>query len=270
MFNNREPAPEFIYVCGAVGSGNSFMYSSLVKDKNIYGINEDAFGTTLKNLLNDENISTCPHSVNEFINFMYKLRKDRMMLLLKTPSNIRYMKLIREYMPNSRFILMIREPHGAIVSGIKRHGKNYSIEEIARIWLKDCEYHYPLEQDSIVITFEQLIIYPEDTLKLVSEKIVPIGPEVYKYASRVNRPERMGSDWWRSKISKDVQKEVEHWVKALDLNEKYNKIIESNKLSRPETDNKSKQPLQISNLSIIKPFVTFKKQLFRFWYRIKR
>lgn len=54
----RSPIPEFVFVCGAVGSGNTFMFGSLTKDEHVYGINEDGLGTTMRNFLRPENAST--------------------------------------------------------------------------------------------------------------------------------------------------------------------------------------------------------------------
>jgi len=69
--------PEFVYVFGAVGSGNTFMFRCLTQDENTYGVNEDAFGSTLERLVGSEkDYAKCPHSISEFIRFMQALRKD--------------------------------------------------------------------------------------------------------------------------------------------------------------------------------------------------
>ncbi len=263
----RSPIPEFVFVCGAVGSGNTFMFGSLTKDEHVYGINEDGLGTTMRNFLRPENASTCPHAIDEFVAFVHRLRHDRRTLILKTPSNIRFATNIREYLPNSRFIVMIREPHAAVVSGISRHGERYSIEDIARIWLSDYEHLAEAGDDSVVITFDELVSDPTAALSRVAE-FLPLGPEVFTYATRVNRPDRSTSEWWKSKIDEPVQHEVERWVAKLGLAEIYRAAQGNAAAHGPGA--RVTQRDALAGYRFLAPLVAARKQVFRAWYRLTR
>lgn len=266
MTDANRPIPEFVFVCGAVGSGNTFMFGSLTKDPNVFGINEDGLGTTLQNFLRPENASTCPHAITEYTAFMHRLRKDRRTLILKTPANIRFATSIHEHLPGSRFIVMIREPHAAIVSGISRHGERYSIEDIARIWLSDYEHLAEAGHDAVVITFDELVSDPRAALSRVAE-FLPLDTEVFTYATRVNRPDRSTSEWWRSKIDESVQREVERWVDELGLADIYRaaQTGEGAGARAPSVETGG-----LARSRVLAPFVVARKQFFRAWYRLTR
>ena len=266
---SRNSIPEFVFICGAVGSGNSFMFGSLTFDENVYGINEDALGVILGNFLRPENARTCPHAIDEFVGFMSRLRRDRRTLLLKTPSNVRHLEQIREYLPRSRFILMIRDPHGAIVSGISRHGAKYTVEDIARIWLSDCQQIEHSPSDSVVITFRQLVSDPRATLTRVSETVMPVSDEAFAYACRVNRPERAGTDWWKSRVTDEQRIEVEHWVEQLGLLDVYDATRNDRGPGGEGTgDEDVTKPSERS--AIFQPLVNARRQFYRVWYRLTR
>lgn len=259
--------PEFVFVCGAVGSGNTFMFGSLTKDKHVYGINEDGLGHTMQNFLRPENASTCPHALDELVALMHRLRHDRRTLILKTPSNIRFATDIRKYFPSSRFIVMIREPHAAVVSGISRHGERYSIEDIARIWLSDYEHLDKTGDDSVVITFDELVSDPSGALSRVGE-FLPLGDEVFTYANRVNRPDRSTAEWWKSKVDESMQREVERWVAELGLAEIY-QAAQGNAGENKLQDGPRFRGAPARNRFLAR-LVVAKKELFRVWYRLTR
>ena len=264
----RSTIPDFVFVCGAVGSGNSFLFSSLTMDKNVYGLNEDGLGRTLENLLRPENVSTlCPHGVDRYVEFMHRLRSDRRTLILKTPANIRWATSIRKYLPNSRFVVMIREPHAAVVSGISRHGELYDIEAIARIWLSDYGHLPETGDDRVVITFEELVADPAAVLNRIAD-FMPLGPEVFAYATSVNRPERSASDRWRTKVDESVAREIERWVAELGLTEIYESAQDGVGLSRSVA--RATRRAVVGRSGIFAPLVLAKKQLFRIWYRLRR
>jgi len=262
------PIPEFVFVCGAVDSGNTFMFNCITQDENVFGVNEDALGSTLDRLLlSEQEMGKCPHSVDAFVDFMYALRHDRRTLVLKTPSNIRYTKSIRKYLPKSRFILMIREPHAAIVSGLERHGVDCTVERAARIWLSDRRFYTQLDSDSIAVAFEDLVTDPTSTLRHVSDRILPLSPSVLTYAARMYRPERAKPAWWQAKVDERVRKEMEHWVEKLDLSELYRSAGGTAKSSEGQPENSS---TGFTARSLVAPLVTAKKEFFRAWYRLIR
>lgn len=226
------PIPEFLFVCGAVGSGNTFMFSCLTQDENVYGINEDALGATLERFRRSEKeFGTCPHGVDAFVSFLHSLRRDRRTLILKTPSNIRRMRMILDCLPGARFILMIREPHAAIASGLRRHEAGTTVEQIARTWLADCQSHTQVGEQCIVATFDQLVRDPVLMIRRVSDYVLPLSPAVFTYASRMHRPERADGQWWRGKVDARVQDEIVHWVDELALMDHYRAVEEAAGLS---------------------------------------
>jgi hypothetical protein len=259
--------PEFVFVCGAVGSGNTFMFSSLTADPHTYGLNEDGLGRTLENLLRPENGPTCPHAVDRYVEFMHGLRHDRRTLVLKTPANIRVATDLRRFLPSSLFIVMIREPHAAVVSGISRHGDRYSIEDIARIWRSDYEHLPEVGGNGLVITFDELASDPVAALSRVAE-IMPLAPEVFTYATRVNRPDRSATDRWKSKVDETARREVERWVAELGLTEIYraaqSRVGVGAKLQLATGPHAADGGRWLTPLSLAK------KQFFRAWYWLKR
>jgi len=258
--------PEFVFVCGAVGSGNSFMFGCLTRDERVYGINEDDFGETLRALINSQKeVGTCPHADSAFVDFMHALRHDRQTLILKTPCNIRHTQILNKYLPKSQFLFMIREPHTAIVSGIKRHGPNYSIGQIGRIWLEDCLFHTTLPDGSLRVTFDDLVTDPNSTLRYISNNLLPLSPAVFKYATRISRPERSRGEWWRSMVDEGVQKEIGRCVEELKLSELYRSVQGAIKNPyRPRVNRYS----GFDAHRLRSPLITAKKQFFRAWYRL--
>lgn len=262
--NTERKTPDFVFVCGAVGSGNSFMFSCLTQDKNVYGINEDYLGTLLHRLLvSERDIGKCPHSVRSFTEFMYSLRGDRQTLVLKTPANIRYKAQLLKFLPNSRFITMIREPHAAIASGIPRHNKN--VEEVAQIWVSDNQFITQLTSDSMVVAFDNIVLDPVSTLSCISNNLMPLSPEVFKFADRIKRPERADPKWWHNKVDERIRGEIEYWVDKLHLDEFYDTVLASSKLTGQPTEETIKNT---NTPFILKSSMLIKRLFFMVWYKI--
>ena len=242
--------PEFVFVCGAVGSGNTLMFQCLIHDKNVYGINEDALGSTLERLLSSQkDMNACPHSVAAFTRFLHDLRGDRRTLILKTPSNIRRHEILIKHLPKSHFILMVREPHAAIVSGITRHGNDKRIADIGEIWRRDTEIVLKLSTSgrSSCATYEKLASNPSQVLDQIADQVMPLSPDVYQYAERMAAPERAQANRWKSKVHGSIQQEIEETVKSLSLTELYRQVCE---LSVAPTESNTNRPLRrTTNLS---------------------
>ncbi len=259
-------APKFVFICGSVGSGNTLMCSCVTRDENVYGVNEDAFGSTLQRLiLSEKDIGACPHGAEAFVEFLHALRRDRRTLVMKTPSNLRRMALLREYLPGSRFIVMIREPHAAIVSGLKRHGNTRDVEAVAELWLSDSQYYKEMDDDSIMVTFEEIVRDPAAALQRVSDRILPLSADAFAYGSRVNRPERADPQWWKSKVSDQVAREIEKCVEKMGLMAVYDSVAEATGQGA-SAELGGDSPVS----SLLKPLLTARKQFFRVWYRLTR
>jgi hypothetical protein len=256
-------SPDFVFVCGAVGSGNTFMFKCLTKDSSTYGINEDGFGLTLRRLITSErDMEVCPHSISMFREFLYALRADRGTLILKTPANVRHHEILRKHLGNCKFILMIREPHAAIVSGLSRHGKD--VESVARYWLRDNQYLVELGDDAFVITFDDLVRNPVNILEHVAEHIIPLSPGVFKYATRVHHAKRATSSWWQNKVDEQVRKDVEYWVKELQLEEFYRSAQTLGQGTHPSLG------MDTQNLTLLTPLDSARRFFFKAWYRFMR
>jgi len=260
--------PEFVFICGAVGSGNTFMFNCLAQDENVYGVNEDAFGSTLHRLIESERtMGKCPHSIQTFQGFLQVLRRDRRTLILRTPSNLRHVALLREHLPGPRFIVMIREPHAAIVSGMARHAPGTSIEKIARIWLADFQYFAELDCDSIVVTFEELVGNPMAALERVSSRVLPLSEAVFAYARRMHDPQRADGERWKTKVDEEVRRQIEHWVELLELEKVYQKI--TGEAGQGQTV-AVRDIAPNGSSSFWRPLAMVRRQFFRGWYRLRR
>ena len=216
-----ESPPRFVFICGAVGSGNTLMFDCLTRDPHTYGINEDALGATLERFCQSEkDFGRCPHAIDTFLDFLAALRNDRRTLVLKTPSNLRRRSLIRKHIPDVSFVMMVREPHAAIVSGLARHHEA-TVEETARIWLRDYEQYAQPDEWSIVVTFESLVCQPRETLDALRKKLMPLDDKVLAYAEQIASPQRASSAWWQSKVDAETVDRISQAVGELRLGEKY-------------------------------------------------
>ena len=264
----NKPVPEFVFICGAVGSGNTFMFNCLTQDENVYGVNEDAFGSTLHRLMESERtMGKCPHSIDAFLDFLQALRRDRRTLVLKNPSNLRHVKVLRKYLPGSRFILVIRQPHAAIVSGMARHAAGTSIEETARTWLRDSRFIAESGGDCTVVTFEELARDPEAVMHRISEQIMPLSESVFAYARRMHDPQRADGDRWKTKVDKETQQQIEHWAELLELERIYHTITRAAEQERGEA---VKYEAAHGISPFWRPLAEVRRQFFRGWYRLRR
>lgn len=236
--NQRDKQGQYVFICGAVGSGNTFLFDCMTRDENIYGVNEDALGATLERLVQSEkDFARCPHSVDTFLAFLDALRRDRRTLVLKTPSNLRRRKLIGQYLADSHFIVMVREPHAAIVSGLRRHEAGTEVEKIARTWLNDYRESVQPDNRTTIVLFENLIRQPSETLRRIDEQVMTLTPIVFQYAQQLASPQRATPAWWRSSVDGSTQVEIERWVRELRLDKYYEELCHQNNVGNVATDN---------------------------------
>lgn len=239
LATGKEPSfpPDFVWICGAVGSGNTFLFRCLTQDPEVYGINEDALGNTLERFIRSEiDMETCPHSVEAYVDFMHRLRKDRNTLILKTPSNIRFHRAISTHLPDSKFITTIREPHAAIVSGLSRH--RTGVERVAGIWLKDTLLIREIAFETLLVNYDDLITTPEAILERVNTELLPISSAVFRYAKKHARPGLAAPERWRSKVDEKTRREVEFWVKKHSLTLLFQELTGDG----PNRNNRKKHP----------------------------
>ncbi len=258
--------PEFVFICGAVGSGNTFMFNCLTQDRDVFGVNEDDFGGTLVRLLESErDFGKCPHALPAFIEFLHGLRRDRATLVLKTPSNLRHRQAIRAHLPGSRFVMMIREPHAALVSALRGRSLTADVETLARIWLQDAGPFREPGSDSLVLSYEELVRSPVTALQRVARAISPLSPSVFTYAERMHRPERSGAEHWRSKLDEATARDIERWVETLGLSALYDGIVSG--VAKAE----STVPASGASVAVrASPVTRARRELFRVWYRLVR
>ncbi|MDM4018842.1 sulfotransferase family protein [Roseiconus lacunae] len=251
--------PNLVFVFGAVGSGNTFMYSCLTASPSTYGVNEDAMGATLERLIQSQTeTGRCPHAVEAFISFLDALRADRNTLVLKTPSNLRRLTLLRKHLPDARFVYMIREPHAAIVSGLKRHDAN--VMGVADHWETDARsYLQHCGGDMVAIAYEDLVRSPDEVFETLDRQTMPIDDEVKVYAHRMNRPERAGANRWKEKVDAVTASEIEREVRERSLSPLYGEIV-----GATATEGAAAESVR-DNAG-----TRLKKNLFRIYYRFAR
>jgi hypothetical protein len=250
-----------IFICGAVGSGNSFLYEIITEDPNVYGLNEDAFGGTLNRLVVSENeTGKCPHAIKAFKYFIKELQADREHLVLKTPANLLHIDLILEHFPEAKFICTLREPYAAIVSGLVRHGK--SVDIVAKAWrddalrIKNSPNNYP------VIPFELLTSNPSQVIDELNESTLPLGERSHKYSAVKLKVDRQDPKRWEKKVDAETRDTIYRVVKELDLLSLHEELKGSSKLRVAEnmetSNNKSnfmtkvRHPITFANIVIDK------------------
>lgn len=253
-----EDHPHYLFVFGAVGSGNTFMYSCLTASPNTYGVNEDALGSTLERIIqNDSETGRCPHGLESFKQFLSSLRRDRNTLVLKTPSNLRRLSMLRQHLGAARFVYMIREPHGAIVSGLKRHAMD--IAGVASHWENDARAYLDGKGiDMVAVTYEDLVRSPTEVFAKLNHSTMPIHEDVLTYAARMNRPERAGADRWRERVTSEQADQIEAEVQSRNLSGLYEDV---GGVSLVDT----KALVTTDNM-----VTRCKKELFRLYYRLAR
>ncbi|AHG88401.1 hypothetical protein J421_0864 [Gemmatirosa kalamazoonensis] len=250
--------PPFLFVCGAPGTGNTFLFLSLVEDERVYGIDEDAFGSTLERLVRSEReFGRCPHGVAAFAAFLHALRADRDTLVLKTPNNLHALGLLRRHLPNEvAAVCMVREPRAAIVSGIERHRR--PPREVAELWARDMRLLLaPENADVVVARYEQLVTDPDALLDTIARRM-PIAPAVRAYARRMRDPARADAARWRRRVEPDVAREIDASVIALGLD-----ALHADVVRRADADGAWEAP-PAPRTRLLAPA---RRLLYRAWYR---
>ena len=244
------------------------MFSCLTQDPRVFGVNEDAFGSTLHRLVTSEQeMGKCPHSLDAFKRFMVALRGNRETLILKTPSNIRHIKLIQRHFPSSRFILMVREPHAAIASGVARHQQGTPIDDNARLWQESYQLHTELEHISLIVNYEHLVNQPLEAIQAASQAIRPFSDEVTAYARRMHDPHRAGKDRWRTKVNAEQADEIERCIESRKLDQIYQSLLDHERSSlRLSGDSIAKELTEVREGLI----GNLRRQFFRAWYQVKK
>ena len=210
--------PQFVFICGPVGCGNSFLFRCLTEDTGNYGIDEGNIGGTLRRLTESErNIVRCPHAREAFVEFMHSLAADRHTFIEKSPSNIRHQSFLRETLDTVHFIFTVREPHAAIVSGLSGRTLVKDTEHVARLWRSDCELITNASPGDIIVIYDDFVRDPTPTLNRISENVLPLSDNVYRFANRMTRPDRADTSRWRSRIDHATAEEIEYWVRELGL-----------------------------------------------------
>lgn len=217
---------DFIFICGAVGSGNTFLFETLANNRSTYAVNEDGLGTLLNRLnASEQEFGFCSHSVDAFVHFAYRLKADRDVLILKTPSNLAHMNELTHALPNSQFILTIREPHASLVSGTRRHGRG--LEFAAHEWEKDAKRAIDKLDAAIVVSYEQLMADPKASLQPINDHAMPLEKSVFAYASQTSDPYRASPEHWKKNLSSDEIDQAKRIVRTHQLDTYYQQITGS-------------------------------------------
>ncbi len=260
----RPDYPAFLFVCGAVGSGNTFLFRSLTEDPQVYGLNEADIGGFMKRLVESEQgIARCPHALAQFLEYLQRLRADRRTLIEKSPSNIRHRTLLREYLPNARFLFTLREPRAAIVSGLKGRSILPDVEHVARLWQEDSQRMLVCDETSRVMVYEHFLANPAEALAHMAEGFLPLADEVVRFASRMARMERADPRRWKQRVSPERAAEIEYWVGTLHLDELYRQIAHGRANGEPVRGG-SPQPAWRRHMR------RFSTSGFGLWYRLKK
>lgn len=233
--NGDQNSANFIFVCGAVGSGNTFLFECLANNQNLYGINEDGLGGLLTRLQQSErNYGFCPHSLEAFANFAYALKGERETLLLKTPSNLSHMDKLVDTLPNSSFIVTMRDPHASILSGTRRHQRG--IDFAAKEWEKDAKQALDSLGRVTIVSYEHLMQEPQTCLQAVNDHIMPLDNAVFSYASKAADPYRATGEWWRRNLSNAEIEDIESVVADRELVNLYEQVCGIRAVETPSAD----------------------------------
>lgn len=226
--------PKFIFICGPVGCGNSFLFRCLTEDTGNYGIDEGDLGGILRRLTEPKrNIMRCPHAGEAFVDFMHALARDRPAFIEKTPSNIRHQSFLREALDHVHFLFTIREPHAALASGLSSgRALRKDVEHVAQLWRSDCELIGNSGTGDLTVIYDDFVRDPTPTLDRISEHILPLGDNVYRFADRMARPDRSDASRWQSRTDRATAERIEYWVQELGLDSTFESLRRGNHPSR--------------------------------------
>lgn len=212
----------FLFVCGPVGCGNTFLFRCLTEDPRTYGIAEGDLGGLLQRLLDSSSTANrCPHAVEAFARFMHDLAGDRESLIDKTPSNVRHQEALRRHLPGSRFLFTVREPRAAIASALRGRSIVKEVEHVARLWRSDCDLIAAGTPQDLTVIYEDFIAQPAAVFDRIQEGTMPVASEVYRFAERMARTDRADPRQWRKRVDARTADEIEHWVDHLGLDDYY-------------------------------------------------
>ena len=211
--------PPYLAICGAAGSGNTFLLECLCNHPNTYGIDEDGFGALLKRLLESEKkLARCPHAVSAFKNFVDECRGARDTLIFKTPSNIKHLSSLKNHLPGLRVIVTLREPYSAISSGLRRHTK-LTVKQVIDAWIIDLERVESCKEE--IVCFEDFIRDPTTTLHRLNDTIMPISDQVMRFAMQNRRQSKLDSTGSLQGLEPSVKQTIESAIKQERLIERY-------------------------------------------------
>lgn len=255
----EDPAKNFIFICGPVGSGNSFLFRCLTEDESNYGIDEGDLGGILRRLTEPKrNQVRCPHAREAFVRLMDSLAADRSTFIEKSPSNIRHQQFLRETLGNVHFLFTVREPHAALVSALSGRTLVKDVEHVARLWRSDCELITAKHGGDVTVIYDDFVRDPAPTLNRISENVLPLGDNVYRFANRMTRPDRSDPARWRSRVDGATAAGIEHWVREIGLDVMFETFRRGDELSGDTV------PASIASNSIIQ---RARAQFFNLYYR---
>lgn len=222
MDTGAQETPAVLFICGPVGCGNTFLFRSLLQDPQAYGVNEGNLANALRNVLNSNDSGyPCPHAGDAFATFMQALAGDRTRIIEKTPASIRHQDSLREHVPNCRFLFTIREPRAAITSALAGRSVVNDVEHVARLWHSDTTLIERSTADDLTIVYDDFVASPRPTLERISERVFPLPDSVFHFADRMARPDRAGTERWRSKVDPPTAEAIEYWVRELELDDHF-------------------------------------------------
>lgn len=249
----------FIFICGPVGSGNSFLFRCLTEGTDNYGIDEGDLGGILRRLTEPKrNNVRCPHAREAFMEFMHSLAGDRPTLIEKSPSNIRHQSLLRETLGDVHFLFTVREPRAALVSALAGRSLVKDVEHVARLWRSDCELIAAAGSEDTIVIYDEFVRSPAPTLDRIAANVLPLGDNIYRFADRMTRPDRSDPSRWRTRVDRVTAEGIEHWVRELGLDT----IFES--FRRGDQQSVRKLPPVTASASI---FQRARAQVYNLYYR---
>jgi hypothetical protein len=213
-------SPNFLAICGAAGTGNTFLLECLTADPNTYGIDEDGFGSLLHRLITSESkLARCPHSISAFQGFLNACRGDAKTLIFKTPANLKYLDILSRHLDHMVAVTTLREPFAAISSGMRRHHR-LTLPQVMESYKNDLQR---IEgQHAYVVCFEDLVMTPTATLQRFANAVMPLHDSVFCFAERNTRRSNLVDNRWQQGLDAETCEHIQSYVSQHGLVELYN------------------------------------------------
>lgn len=205
------PESDFVFVVGCGHSGTTLLASLVSNHEYVYGVGRETYAFSPIN-----NLLSCRMLIENF-DFI-AATSNKKAILEKTPKHVLLMDRIRKLLPDSKFLIITRNPLDNIASLYKRFG---NLDDMIERWLVDNNAVLSsLEsKNTHRIKYEDLVCSPDTVLKGVFEFLgYEFDSDVLDNTKSIYSHEFKNTDLFKSRkaqISAPITANINSWVKIL-------------------------------------------------------